>query len=135
MRSTVSETKPDPAPRWHYYGQPLEVKVADGRLTIAIGIDVLAHAVSYADWANPFDEQANDYIRTFAIENAEEFAKDVKRMMLDEREDGSSLLTDFLDEASEAAVGDGSLGLSAEDHTIKHGETAPCETWSKESHD
>jgi len=111
-----------------FYGQPLTVEVKDGRLTISIGVNVLAHAVSYSDWASPFDEKANDYIRTFAITDAEEFARDVLHAMLDEREDGSTPLSDFIDKASEAAVDDGSL--ATEDARIKHGETAASEKWS-----
>lgn len=87
---------------------PLKVEVVGGELRIVIGVNVLAHAVSYADWANPYDEEKHDYIRTFAIADAEQFAKDVKRAMQDERDDGSSLLSDFLDKASSDAVDDGS---------------------------
>lgn len=105
----------------NYYGRRLTVTVKGGRLVIEIGVDVLAHATSFADWANPFDEVQNDYIRTFAILNATEFANDVKHAMLDEREDGSSLLTDFLDKASQAAVDDGST--ACDEASIKHGET------------
>jgi len=117
-------------PKHYHYGRPLAVRVAGGKLVIEIGIHTLAHAASYADWANPFDEARDDYIRTFAITDAVEFAKDVQHAMLDEREDGSTPLSDFLDKAMEAALDDGSLGCEYE-QSIKHGETAECETWSK----
>jgi type IV secretory pathway VirB4 component len=113
----------------HYYGRPLTVTVENGQLAIAIGVHTLAHAVSYSDWANPWCDEHNDYIRTFAITDAEAFANDVRRAVLDEREDGSSPLTDFLDKASEAALDDGSEACEYEQH-IKHGETAPTETWA-----
>jgi hypothetical protein len=61
----------------NHYGRPLDVSVKDGQLVIAIGVQTLAHAVTYSDWANPFDEDAHDYIRTFAISDEQEFAKDV----------------------------------------------------------
>lgn len=112
------------------YGQPLEVSAKDGRLVISIGVNTLAHAVSYADWACPYDEKKGDYIRTFAVVDPEVFAKDVKMAMLDEREDGSSLLSDFLDKASEAAVDDGAEGCEF-DQQIVTGEFAECETWAK----
>lgn len=57
-----------------HYGKPLAVRVKEGRLVIEIGTHVLAHACTYADWANPFDEEADDYIRTFAVTDAEQFA-------------------------------------------------------------
>ncbi len=115
----------------NYYGRPLEVTVKDGQLVIAIGVNTLAHAVSYADWAVPYDTEKGDWIRTFAISDPEQFAKDVRMAMLDEREDGSSLLTDFLDRVSGAAVDDGAEGCEF-DQQIKHGEFAPCETWAKQ---
>ena len=113
-----------------YYGQELKATVEDGRLVIAIGVQTLAHAIAYADWANLFDEAADDYIRTFAIEDAPQFAKDVVSAMLDEREDGSTPLSDFLDQMAQAAIEDGSLGLHEDDHQIKHGTFASCETWA-----
>lgn len=114
----------------HLYGLPLSVVVQRGRLVIEIGVDTLAHSASYADWANPFDEQRDDYIRTFAITDTVQFAKDVTFAMLHEREDGSSPLTDFLDRMMEAALDEGSLGCEFE-QVIKHGETSPLETWAE----
>lgn len=114
----------------NHYGRPLEVKIERGALVIRIGAATLAHAVSYADWANPFDEVRDDYIRTFAITDAKQFTKDVIDAMLHEREDGSTPLSDFLDKMSEAAIDDGSLGCEC-DQIIKHGENAASETWAK----
>lgn len=87
-----------------YYGQELKATIERGRLVIAIGVQTLAHATAFADWANPFDEVADDYIRTFAIEDAPQFAKDVVSAMLDEREDGSTPLSDFLDQMAHEAA-------------------------------
>lgn len=109
----------------------LEVAIVDGELVIRIGVHTIAHAVTYAEWANPYDDNAQDYVRTFAIEDANEFAADVLRALCDEREDGSTLLTEVLDKASEAAVNDGSLGLSADEQRIAYGQTIACEsTWA-----
>lgn len=113
-----------------HYGRPLEIAIERDALVIRIGVQTLAHAVSYADWANRWSYDGNDYIRTFAITNEREFAKDVRRMMLDEREDGSSLLSDFLDKATAAAVDDGSEACDYEQR-IKHGETSPAEKWAQ----
>lgn len=115
----------------NHYGKPLSVTVKDGRLLIEIGVDVLAHAVSYSDWANPWNEDAHDNIREFAIIDAEEFARDVKHAMQAEREDGSTPLSDFLDAMTQAAVEDGSLATV--DAHIKHGEVGAAEIWSERS--
>jgi hypothetical protein len=114
----------------NHYGKPLTVAMEHGALVIRIGAHTLAHAVSLADWANPYDhEKGGDYIRTFAITDAVAFAKDVQRAILDEREDGSSPLSDFLDKMTEAAVDDGSEACEFDQH-IKHGTTAAIETWA-----
>jgi len=113
----------------HHYGRPLEVRVENGQLVIAIGIQVLAHAVTYADWANPYDAQKHDYIRTFAITDAQAFAEDVAHAMRREREDGSTPLSDFLDKVTEAAVDDGSIACEYE-QSIKHGANAAIEKWA-----
>ena len=116
----------------HHYGRPLEVKIERGALVIRIGVQVLAHAVTYSDWANQYDNEQQDYIRTFAITDAEAFAGEVAHAMLSEREDGSTPLSDFLDKMTEAAVEDGSMACEY-DQRILHGETAPCEKrWTHE---
>ena len=116
--------------RGNYYGRPLEVKVEDGQLIIAIGVQTLAHACSYADWANPFQVENDEYIREFAITDAPEFAKDVVHAMLNEREDGSTPLSDFIDKMAQEAIEGGST--ATEDARIKHGENDPRETWAQE---
>lgn len=113
----------------NHYGQPLTVSVRDGKLTIEIGVNTLAHAVSYSDWANEWDDKRQDYIRTFAITDAEAFAGEVEHAMLSEREDGSTPLSDFLDKMTEAAIEDGSMAVDY-DVRIKHGGTAAQETWA-----
>lgn len=113
-----------------HYSAPLEVKIEKGALMVRVGIQTLAHAVTYSDWANPYDEATGDYVRSFAITDAPQFAVDVAHAMLCEREDGSTPLSDFIDKMSEAAIEDGSLGLHEDfDHRIKHGDKSPLETW------
>lgn len=113
----------------NYYGRPLHVAVVKGVLTIQIGVEALAHAVTYADWANPYDEVRYDYIRTFAIADPKAFAKDVVNAMEREREDGSTPLTDFIDTMTEAALDDGSMACEYE-QIIPHGTNSPLETWA-----
>lgn len=113
-----------------HYGARLEAKIERGALVIRIGIQTLAHAVTYSDWANPYEDETGDYLRSFVIVDAPQFAADVIHEMLREREDGSTPLSDFIDRMSEAAVSDGSLGLHEDfNHRIKHGEKSSLETW------
>ena len=93
-----------------HYSAPLKVRIERGALVVRIGIETLAHAVTYSDWANPYEEATGDYIRNFAIVDAPQFASDVIHEMLREREDGSTPLSDFVDRMSEKAIEDGSLG-------------------------
>ena len=123
----------------NHWGSPLAVAVEDGRLVVSIGIQTLAHATLYADWANRWrdiedDEIAGgDYRRDFVIVDALELAKDVTRAMLHEREDGSTPLSDFLDKMTQAAIEDGSLGCDdAPEGGIPHGKTDPRETWAED---
>lgn len=113
----------------HHYGQPLKVTVKDGLLRIEIGVNVLASAARFSDWANPFDEARDDNIRTFAILDPAVLAIDVCNAMEREREDGSTPLSDFLDAMTQAALDDGSIACEYE-QAIKHGETSPLETWA-----
>ena len=116
--------------RGNHYGRSLEARIERGALVVRVGIQTLAHAVTYADWANQYDEQSGDWLRNFAIMDAPQFASDVLHEMLREKEDGSTPLSDFIDQMSENAVNDGSLGLHEDfDHRIKHGEKSPLETW------
>ncbi len=113
-----------------HYNAPLDVKVEHGALVVRIGIETLAHAVTYSEWANPYDEATGDYIRSFAIVDVPQFASDVADEMLREREDGSTPLSDFIDKMSEEAINQGSIGLHENfNHRIKHGEKSPLETW------
>src|SRR5690606_29065598 len=95
----------------NYYGRPLSVSIVGGALRIEIGAATLAHATRYAQWANPYNEDKKDWIRTFEITDPAEFAKAVLHAMLAEREDGSTPLSDFLDKMSEAAMEDGPEGV------------------------
>lgn len=94
--------------------RPLSVKVTrDGVLTIEIGIDTAAAACL----ASPFAWQLTDPKRSgherdprtvFRVSNPRGLAVDVKRELLSEAEDGSTLLTNVLDEAFRKAIEDGS---------------------------
>lgn len=107
---------------------PLSVSVKDGELVVRIGVDALATALAYSDWANQYDEGDDVYIRNVAIVDASQFAKDVGLAMQNEKEDGSSPLTNFFDSAMQSAIDDGSLACEY-GKKIRWGERAANEPW------
>lgn len=120
-----------------YFAEPLNVCVRDGRLLISIGVQTLAHAVTRAEWANPWRDAGNetggDYRREFVILDARELAVDVTLAMQAESEDGSTPLTRFIDTMAQAAIEDGSLATDdAAEGGIPYEGTDPRETWASE---
>lgn len=67
-------------------------------------MDTLAWCFEISDDNQPFDEQANDFRRAFKVIDRHKFAKGVATGLFDEREDGSTLLTDAIDAACTDAV-------------------------------
>lgn len=110
----------------------LTVEVKDGELVVRIGIHALAHSALWSGWANPYEFEGGEYVRKFAIADPLEFAHDVRRALVDEAEDGSSLISYVLGKAMEHAVNDGSLGLHDADVRVLHGQVHACEAWAKE---
>ncbi len=98
--------------------KPLSVKITrDGVLTIEIGIDTNAFATLHSTYAWQLTDpkrtgKEQDPRKVFKITSPRGFAADVKRALLEEEEDGSSLLTNVLDAASEKAIEDGSQYFS-----------------------
>jgi hypothetical protein len=85
-------------------GRPLTIGVEGEELVIRIGIDTLAFCFETGEENQPFDEDADDFRRTFMIVNKHQFAKGVGNALCDEEEDGSTPLTKILDEAFIKAV-------------------------------
>jgi hypothetical protein len=75
-------------------------------MTIEIGVDALAFAAVHSP--DRWDEAMREPAERFVVTDAVEFAKDVVRELLDEAEDGSSLLTNMIDKACEQAIEQGS---------------------------
>lgn len=91
--------------------QPLTVEVKDDELIVRIGIGTIAFAANESDAFKPYDEIVGDWVQKYKVVDALTFAKDVKRAMLDEAEDGSTPLSLFLDKMDEAALDDGADGV------------------------
>ena len=108
--------------------QPLEATTDDDVLLVRIGVKSLANAVVLSDWAAPFSESADDFQRTFAITDPAQFAREVRRALEAEDEDGSTLLTRMLDKAAKAALDDGAEGCEF-DCVVSYGQSDPRELW------
>lgn len=94
------------------HDSPLKVEVKDGKLTISIGIERLAFCFENCDENMPYDWKTADFPKTYEVVDQVEFADDVRgRMLAELGEDGSTLLSDFIDKACWDAVEDGSLGV------------------------
>ena len=88
--------------------EALTVKIKDNQLVISIGIDTLSYC---------FEESNINYDgvnekKLFYVKSKEDFAKDIKLILTNEREDGSTLLTDMLDNSYQEALDDGVLSIS-----------------------
>lgn len=92
--------------------RPLGVRVTrEGVLCIEIGIDTLAFSTLHSPIAYEIcgDEASQrDIAARLAITSPRGFARDVKRELLEEAEDGSSLLTKLFDDACREAIEQGS---------------------------
>ncbi len=83
--------------------QPLRCAVTrKGRLAITLGVETNSFALTQG-----WKYFGSDFAR-YRITNALEFAKDVKRELEREDEQGTTLLTELLDRAAELAIGRGS---------------------------
>ena len=87
-------------------GLPLTVGVEEDQLIIRIGVDTLAFCFEIGDENQPFDEEANDFRRSWRVVDRHKFAKGVGIALQDEEEDGSTPLTKVLDKAFIRAVED-----------------------------
>lgn len=89
---------------------------ADGTLQISIGVDILSFAALRSEYswdlANPNKRYIVDPRTKLSITDPIGFAADVKNALLEEAEDGSSLLTRVLDVACQEAIEQGSEHFS-----------------------
>lgn len=88
--------------------QPLEVTVSNKVLRISIGVDILASAFDFSEFAKQFSSDLGEEVQLFKVEDPVAFAKDVKNELEREEEDGTTPVHKLLDAACEAAVENGS---------------------------
>ncbi len=92
---------------------PLNVKVENGLLVISIGINTLAEAADF-EGRPPFweyDYTVGNCVQKWKIVDNLGWAQEIRHELLEEKEDGSSPLTDLLDKMSENALDAGSLSV------------------------
>ncbi len=92
----------------------LACSVKSGMLVVEIGVNTLAHAIinSSLFWELMGPEQECPSSR-FSVSHNAEFAKEVAKELMDELgEDGSTLLTNMIDQAAERILENGSEWLN-----------------------
>lgn len=95
---------------------PLSAEIENGELVIRIGIDTLAYAAERCPKFYEYDKHEQLGVEIYCkICDPAELAKDVKRELFREKEDGSSPFSDLLDECIVAARDDGSLAFADDD--------------------
>lgn len=93
---------------------PLGVAIVDGRLEITIGVETLAVAFR----TGPVGDRVTYNLDSGCWEedriirlDPDQWAQDVRHALRREKEDGSTPVTDLLDEAFQAAINDGAEGV------------------------
>lgn len=88
--------------------QPLRCTVANGKLTISIGIDTLAYAFENGWRGENLGRPRNPF---YKVTDPFNFAKEVRNALWAENEVGATTISDVLDAACLAAVDDGAQGI------------------------
>ena len=96
----------NPQPIHFLAGQPLTIGVEGDELVIRIGVDTLQFAFEIGEDNQPFDDEVNDFRRSWKVTDKHKFARGVGNALCNEEEDGSTPLTKVLDEAYIHAVED-----------------------------
>lgn len=94
--------------------RPLGIAIEGGELVIRIGIDTLKFAAEHCPRFYSEDVLRGAMGPYVTVTDAEELAKDVRRELFREEEDGSTPFGDLLDKCIEAARDDGSAGFADE---------------------
>ena len=91
--------------------QPLTVEIKNDELVIRMGFETLECALKYMEKNNPYDDLKEDFVQLYSVVEPNELSKDMISTMTKEEEDGSTLLTEFLDTIIWEAIEQGSLGV------------------------
>lgn len=89
---------------------PLKCFIENGVLTIQIGVECLANAVKLNHDLSEYDEESGEYIEP-KITDADKFAAAILSALMDEEEDGTTLVHTALDTAAWNAIENGAEGI------------------------
>lgn len=103
--------------------QPLACRVEGDELVIRIGFDALKMAAEYCPRFYNYDVHGGGGGPYETVCDVRELASDVCRALTHEEEDGSSPLTELLDDAILAAAENGSVGFEDQIRAIVMPET------------
>jgi hypothetical protein len=90
---------------------PLTVDIENDEIIIRIGIGTLAYAFNHMEENNLWSDDKHDFVQSWKVSDPVEFAEDVVGELTREEEDGSHPLNRLLDQVSNAAADQGSLGI------------------------
>lgn len=93
--------------------KPLTVAVEDNQLVVRIGLNTLEFAAEHCPLF--YDDQKRPDPPYIHVTDRDELGKDVRRALLHEAEDGSTPISDVLDQAIMAAFEDGSEAFDYEE--------------------
>lgn len=88
----------------------LKCCIEDGVLTMRIGVEVLAKAVKLNPDLTEYDERTGDWNEP-EITDPDKFAAEVLRYLVDESEDGTTLIHVAIDTAAMNAIENGAEGI------------------------
>jgi len=92
-------------------GHPLRCEISDGVISISLGAETLKCATeNHPVLVGVHDPEVDG--PPLLVVDATAFAQAVERTLNEEREDGSTLVTDMLDAAIEQAIEHGAEGIS-----------------------
>lgn len=96
----------------------LEVRVADGVLSISVGISILAFATHLNGELDAYDDDTGDFLDT-TVTDEEVFAKEVASALNREDEDGTTMVHRMLDRAAMLAIENGADGVMTGDDKLR----------------
>lgn len=88
----------------------LNCYIEDGVLTMVIGVDCLANAVKLNPHLSVYDDESGEWSEP-EITDPDKFAKAVLSALLDESEDGTTLVHLAIDTAASNAIENGAEGI------------------------
>lgn len=89
----------------------LKTEIKKDKLVISIGIDTLAFSFNESLYAKPYDKKKDDWLPKLKVIDARQFAEDVGRALMEEEENGDTILNKLLDKACEEACEQGTEGV------------------------